>query len=442
MDSYYDGLNIKLFKAIPRNSKNILELGCANGKLGELFKKINPHAIWTGIDINKNAIAEASKKIDNAYHIDIESEHLEKIGKGFDTIVMGDLLEHLKNPEKILCDLYNLSSENSCIICCIPNVSHISVVERFLSGDFSYDENGLLDKTHTRLFSSASVIKNFLDSGWIPDMVDQYQTKIEHNQLLESIIKSKEIMGIPRKTAMNQLGLYQMIFKCKKQNNKEADENFEPFTVIVPTNKQWQCNLNIIKSPGLKEINAEIITITGAKSAAEAYEAGAKKAKHPWRIIAHQDVYFPAGTGYRIANHLKTFSQQNLYEYAIGFAGLDDSNTIPTMSGMVIDRNNLFHYSPSNQACSIDEFAVCLHKDSSVKIDHDLGWHLWGTDLCIQSKIISGNFQTKVIDVPIFHNSMNDYSLPEDFKKSLFQLFQKHPSIKKVDTLCGSFKST
>jgi 2-polyprenyl-3-methyl-5-hydroxy-6-metoxy-1,4-benzoquinol methylase len=105
MNAYYDGLNIKLFEAIPRNSKNILELGCANGKLGELFKKINPHTIWTGIDINKNAIAEASKKIDNAYNIDIESEDLQKIGKGFDAIVIGDLLEHLKNPERILSDL-------------------------------------------------------------------------------------------------------------------------------------------------------------------------------------------------------------------------------------------------------------------------------------------------------------------------------------------------
>lgn len=441
MNAYYDGLNIKLFNAIPRNSRNILELGCANGKLGELFKKINPNTVWTGIDISANAIAEASKKIDKAYQADIESEDLKKIGNGFDAIVIGDLLEHLKNPEKILSDLYNLSSENSTIICCIPNVAHISVVERFLSGDFTYDENGLLDKTHTRLFSSSSAIKNFLDSGWIPDMVDQYQTKIDSNQLLESIIKSKEIMGIPRKTAVNQLSLYQMIFKCKKQFKKVSNENLEPFTVIVPTNKQWQCNLNIIKSPGLKEINAEIITISGAKSAAEAYEAGAKKAKYPWRIIAHQDVYFPTGTGYRIADHLRNLSLQNLHEYAIGFAGLDNSNTMPSMTGMVIDRHNLFHYSSTNQACSIDEFAVCLHKDSLVKIDHDLGWHLWGTDLCIQSKIISGNFQTKVIDEPVFHNSVNDYSLSDDFKKSLSQLFQKYPSLKKVDTLCGSFNS-
>jgi hypothetical protein len=56
-------------------------------------------------------------------------------------------------------------------------------------------------------------------------------------------------------------------------------------------------------------------------------------------------------------------------------------------------------------------------------------------------KNICGNFQTKVIDEPLFHNSVNDYSLPDDFKKSLSQLFRKYPAIKNVDTLCGSFNS-
>jgi hypothetical protein len=50
-----------------------------------------------------------------------------------------------------------------------------------------------------------------------------------------------------------------------------------------------------------------------------------------------------------------------------------------------------------------------------------MGWHLWGSDLCIQSKNELDKYQTRIIDVPLFHNSTNDFIFPEDFHKSLYQ---------------------
>jgi hypothetical protein len=117
MSSYYDGLNEKLLNTIPKNANKILELGCANGKLGRRYKELNNHVFWVGIDINKNAIQEASKYLDEAYQIDIDKADLLNIGKDFDTIVIGDLLEHLKNPEDLLDKLYDLSLPNASLVC-------------------------------------------------------------------------------------------------------------------------------------------------------------------------------------------------------------------------------------------------------------------------------------------------------------------------------------
>lgn len=442
MSSYYDGLNEKLLNTIPKNANKILELGCANGKLGRRYKELNNHVFWVGIDINKNAIQEASKYLDEAYQIDIDKADLLNIGKDFDTIVIGDLLEHLKNPEDLLDKLYDLSLPNASLVCCIPNTAHISIVERLLSGDFSYDQMGLLDVTHTRLFSASSAIKIFLNSGWLPDIVNRYDTPLRVDKFTESILNSAGILGIPRTTALDQLSLYQMIIKCEKWPLTIFEKNGpeEPFSVIVPVNRPWQYELNILRSPGLKEINADIVPVFNAKSAADAYQIGAEKSKHQWKILVHQDVYFPSCTGLAIRRHLGKLSEKKFTRHAIGFAGLKeafDGNF--DKSGLVIDRKRLFKHSTTNHACSIDEFAVALHEEADVVIDPKMGWHLWGTDLCMQSKNAFNQYQNKIIDVPLFHNSTNDFTLPNDFYESLNQIFLKYPQLKSLHTLCGEF---
>jgi len=41
-DNYYEGLNQKLLNVIPAGARNIIEFGCANGRLGEAYIKCQP----------------------------------------------------------------------------------------------------------------------------------------------------------------------------------------------------------------------------------------------------------------------------------------------------------------------------------------------------------------------------------------------------------------
>lgn len=442
MDSYYNGLNHKLLNAIPKNAAQILELGCANGRLGQKYKELNRNSRWVGLDIAGPAVAEASRVLDKAHQLDVDKCELNSLGSGFDVIVIGDLLEHLKDPEKILDKLYTLSSSDAVLVCCLPNMAHLSVVERMLCGDFSYDTMGLLDRTHTRFFSLSSAVKMFLDNGWLPDLCDQYDVPPNHSPLLSSVLDATSALGIPRQTALRQLSLYQMIFRCEKWDMGILKQKgpMAPFSVIVPVNKSWQYELNIERSPGLKEINAELVPVFNATSAADAYQMGAAKAKNIWKIIAHQDVYFPSGTGVAIARHLGDLSAKGATADAVGFAGLgagtDRRNEI---AGMVVDRSRLLKYPQSDNAISIDEFAVALHSEAKVEIDAGIGWHLWATDLCLQSKENSSRHTSRVIKIPLFHNSTNDYHLPPDFYRSLEFLFNKHQKLDSISTLCGYF---
>ena len=103
----------------------------------------------------------------------------------------------------------------------------------------------------------------------------------------------------------------------------------------------------------------------------------------------------------------------------------------------MIDRATLFAHMPSNNAISMDEFAVLLHKDTQVTIDPNLGWHTWGTDLCLQAFIRDDVDNAKILAIPFFHNSLNDYSLPDTYHSSAKILKQKWPQFQRIETLCG-----
>jgi hypothetical protein len=128
----------------------------------------------------------------------------------------------------------------------------------------------------------------------------------------------------------------------------------------------------------------------------------------------------------------------------VGFAGLAEAvggtpgHTV--MAGRVIDRLSLFDHGPSDRAVSIDEMAVALHADTPLRADPTLPWHLWATDLCIQARQLPAGHRPRILDVPLFHNSVTDFQLPQAFHDCANRLMAKHPSWPEIPTLCGTLR--
>jgi len=410
-ENYYSGLNVKLYEAIPHNSKKILELGCANGKLGGLYKKNNLTAIWHGVDFSTEALKNASLVLDETYQIDMNQENLtEYIGdEKYDVIVIGDLLEHLIDPRKMLSELLKFTHDESKVVACVPNMSHVSVVQRLISGDFTYDQMGLLDDTHLKLYSPSSLFKIFLDSGWLPNLIDQYRVESAPSEFLKGVLYAAQSIGLPEATALRNLGMYQMILEAKKPQIYRNQTLHTPIglSVVVPVNRSWEYEINILKSPGLEEIGAEIIPIHGATSAADAFTRGRVLATNSWILFSHQDLYVPRGAGIELMSLLAEVENSGDIQSPIGFIGLAISNTNEvTTSGLVIDRLTLLDYEPTQNAISLDEFAVLIHKSCLTEIDANLGWHTWATDLCLQAFLNDNLSNVKIIKLPLFHKSV------------------------------------
>jgi SAM-dependent methyltransferase len=160
--------NHDLLRLIPINARGVVEVGCNNGALANAYKSINPSCLYTGIEIDEKNSELAKVYCDSVLNLDIESvggDFFEAYSKTSNVWVFGDVLEHLRNPWAVLSKIRLALPEDGCVIVCLPNTQHWSVQAKLCVGDFRYDDSGLLDRTHLRFFTRATMFEMFEGAG-------------------------------------------------------------------------------------------------------------------------------------------------------------------------------------------------------------------------------------------------------------------------------------
>lgn len=152
------------FKAIRDNSL-ILDVGSGQG---DLIRHLVDEKNCKVIGIDKNVKTISSKNIE-FLSCDLNKELPNLDYLKFDYILFLDVIEHLENPEDFLKKLYEKISENEKIeiVISTPNISFFIIRFMLLFGFFNYGKRGILDKTHTRLFTFQSFKKLIEDSNYI-----------------------------------------------------------------------------------------------------------------------------------------------------------------------------------------------------------------------------------------------------------------------------------
>jgi 2-polyprenyl-3-methyl-5-hydroxy-6-metoxy-1,4-benzoquinol methylase len=163
---YYSNERNETLEFIPKNSKKILEVGCAEGNFGLLLKKEFNSEVW-GIEPAEAPFLIAKEKIDKIFFGTVE-ENLENLPElYFDVIVFNDVLEHLYDPYFVLKEIKNKISETGCIVASIPNVRFWGNLKEIINKkDWHYKNKGILDFTHIRFFTKISMIRMFEDAGF------------------------------------------------------------------------------------------------------------------------------------------------------------------------------------------------------------------------------------------------------------------------------------
>jgi 2-polyprenyl-3-methyl-5-hydroxy-6-metoxy-1,4-benzoquinol methylase len=145
----------------------VLEVGCATGYMSEVLRDRLGCTV-VGLEIDPAAAAEAAGRADRVLVGDVETLDLDALlpGERYDAIVFADVLEHLHEPHRVLERARALLADGGAVVSSVPNVAHISVRLALLAGEFRYRDTGLMDETHRRFFTRASLLDLFEATGF------------------------------------------------------------------------------------------------------------------------------------------------------------------------------------------------------------------------------------------------------------------------------------
>ena len=155
------------------SNKRVIDFGCATGYLAKLLAEQDCKTV--GVEINPEAAKAAEQFCEQVTVADLDYEDVVDIvgEQKFDVAVFGDVLEHLKDPWRVLKAAAGVLSPEGYVVASIPNVAHGAVRLALLAGHFDYEELGLLDNTHLRFFTHDSLGHLFESSGYCIESEDR-----------------------------------------------------------------------------------------------------------------------------------------------------------------------------------------------------------------------------------------------------------------------------
>ncbi len=143
----------------------VLDLGCAGGSLARELSARGCRVV--GVEADVAGAAHAAEHLARLVACDLDTADLAAAldGERFHVVVAADVLEHLRDPARVLQQLVPLLAPGGSVVASIPNVAHGSVRLALLSGDFPYGDWGLLDRTHLRFYTAEGVHALLAESG-------------------------------------------------------------------------------------------------------------------------------------------------------------------------------------------------------------------------------------------------------------------------------------
>lgn len=191
----------------------VLEIGCACGATLMEIGARNPSAKLCGVELNEKAAAIAQTHA-NVLTMDVEHVDVNDISERFDYILMPDVIEHLLDPWKALCNMRQLLVPGGCIVASIPNVAHISNLYDLLRGRWEYKDAGLLDSTHFRFFTRREIALMFQGARLIVEeaQLRQSELSVPMTELRRELLSLRSIKVRPE-----DLDAYQWCVRARRE---------------------------------------------------------------------------------------------------------------------------------------------------------------------------------------------------------------------------------
>ena len=207
--------SLSVLASLVTPGSRVLDLGTGSGALG---KHLREHA---GCTVDGVTINEQEAAIARPHYRRIEVANLEQpqwtcafSGEQYDFIVCADVLEHLSRPAIALQACRELLAAGGQLLISVPNAAYCGLVAELLHGDFTYRDEGLLDRTHLRFFTRRSLAQFLAEQGWTVDRVEaidrpltESEFKLAFDRLPPSV--ARYMLALP------DAGTYQLVLAAR-----------------------------------------------------------------------------------------------------------------------------------------------------------------------------------------------------------------------------------
>ena len=197
--------NPDLLALMPAGRK-ILEVGCSTGALAQAYQQKNGQTDYWGIEFDPKAADMAKRYCSQVTALDVESMSDKELAElsTRNCWVFGDVLEHLRDPWRLLARIRKVLPADGCVVVSLPNAQHWSVQAKLAIGDFRYTDGGLMDRTHLRWFTRATMLEMFQNAGYrIEAGGPRIFNEPARDKALPAIRMMAEAMGLDPQQAVN-----------------------------------------------------------------------------------------------------------------------------------------------------------------------------------------------------------------------------------------------
>lgn len=119
------------------------------------------------ISVDRFILPETQQYSYQTIQADVEAMDFDTQTDPIDTVLILDIIEHLKSPETFLLKLrQRYADDDPNIVITTANISFIVTRLSLLFGQFNYGKRGILDMDHTRLFTFASLRRALQNTGY------------------------------------------------------------------------------------------------------------------------------------------------------------------------------------------------------------------------------------------------------------------------------------
>jgi len=175
---------------------HILDVGCGEGYVArELARK---RCRVTGMDRYPPKRISDTPEIDFICW-DLDRKEFPVNVSQFDQIFILDTIEHLRNPEDFMDELrFAAACKRPEIILTTANIGFVVTRAMLFLGQFNYGKKGILDATHTRLFTFRSLRELLLQSGYkileVRGIPAPFPKSIGNNFLSRTLIRLNQLL--------------------------------------------------------------------------------------------------------------------------------------------------------------------------------------------------------------------------------------------------------